>query len=289
MAADCKKRNKTMRHDDRFFDDNDDNDLWDDELELNSDSIAPQPAEDAEPDDYYSASPAPQPAHDDEPDDYYSDSGGETLPEPKTAATTRRERLFGRQAEEEDEGNDYYDSDADPEPEPARKQKVPKLDPEDPDYWISDDEPGIGDIISGTGKKWKWMIAAACALLLLIAGAWLWFFRPYADGAVKYGYIRNMERRGSLIKTFEGSMIPYKELGDPDPFYFQEMPFSVESDSVAAVMKRMMLNCTPVRVEYKLYHSPLPWKGEQSLIIIKADSADPRKILPPEYRINDKR
>lgn len=284
-----------MRHDDRFFDDNEDNDLWDDELDLNSDSpYSPgfsEPAEDTQ-DDYNavnSDSDAPQPSPDAEPEDYYSESGPEPDTETKSPVKSRRERLFGRQAEEEeDEGNDYYDSDVEPEPEPIKKQKVTKLDPEDPDYWISEEEPGLGDIISGTGNKWKWWIASACTLILLIVGAWIWFFRPYVDSAVKYGYIKNMERRGTLIKTFEGSMIPYKELGDPDPFYFREMHFSVESDSVAALMKRMMLRGTPVRVEYKLYHSPLPWKGEQSLIIIKADSADPRKILPPEYRINDK-
>ncbi|MDE6786116.1 MAG: hypothetical protein K2J46_03630, partial [Muribaculaceae bacterium] len=97
-------------------------------------------------------------------------------------------------------------------------------------------------------------------------------------------YNIQMERRGSLIKTFEGSMIPYKELGDPNPLYFQEVRFSVASDSLAAVMKRMMLGCVPVRVEYELYHAPLPWKGEEKMIILKADTADPRKILPPEYQ-----
>lgn len=281
-----------MRHDDdSIFDDDEDYDLWDDELELNQ--YSREPGESPQPD-YPVADrdwPADRQASDgDGTEDYYTDPDPdpEPEPEPEVPARSRRQRLFGRSSDDIDEGNDYYDSDAEPEPEPIKKEKAPKLDPEDPDYWISEEEPGLGDIISGTGKKWKWTVAAACTLLLLIVGAWIWFFRPYADNAVKYGYIMNMERRGTLIKTFEGAMIPYKELGDPDPFYFREMRFSVESDSVAAVMKRMMLGCTPVRVEYKLYHSPLPWKGEQSLIIIKADSADPRKILPPEYRINDK-
>lgn len=279
-----------MRQDeDRLFDD-EDNDLWDDELELNS--YSPPSAEPTEyPHVDYSAAQAdsmePASSHDEEPD-YYSDPEPEPESRPKAPVRSRRERLFGRKAEEDDdEGNDYYDSDAEPEPEPVRKPRPPKLDPEDPDYWISDEEPGIGDIISGTGKKWKWKLIAICGLLVMIIGAWIWFFRPYADNAVRYGYIINMERRGSLIKTFEGTMIPYKELGDPDPLYFSKLPFSVESDSVAAQMKRMMLRCVPVRVEYEVYHSPLPWKGEQSLIILKADSADPRKILPPEYRIKD--
>lgn len=277
-----------MRNDDdRFFDDDEDSDLWDDELDLNSfDPYTPETTEYPQ-DDYTIASSDsvdPHTVHEEEPD-YYSDQVPEGATESKPSPRSRRERLFGRNAEEEDDdGNDYYDSDAEPEPEPVRKPKMPKLDPEDPDYWISEEEPGLGEIITNTGKKWKLWIAAIGGLLILILGVWIWFFRPYTDNAVKSGYIMNMERRGSIIKTFEGTMIPYKELGDPDPFYFQKMRFSVESDSVAAFMKRLMLRCVPVRIEYEVYHSPLPWKGEQKVVVLKADSADPRKILPPEYR-----
>ena len=127
-------------------------------------------------------------------------------------------------------------------------------------------------------------LVVCIVLLVLTLGVWIWFFRPYVDNAVKYGYIKNIERRGSIVKTFEGALIPYKEIGDPNPLHFEELMFSVESDSLAAVMKKMMLNCIPVRVEYELYHTPLLWKGESRMIIIRADSADANKILPPEYR-----
>ena len=182
-----------------------------------------------------------------------------------------------------DEDNDYFDSDEEPAPV-VKKPKPPKLDPEDPDYWIDEEESPISSIIPPTDNRWKWWLGAAIGFVVVILCCWIWFFRPYSDNAVKYGYLKNMERRGSLIKTFEGSMIPYKELGDPNPLYFQEVRFSVASDSLAAVMKRMMLGCVPVRVEYELYHAPLPWKGEEKMIILKADTADPRKILPPEYQ-----
>ncbi|MDE7350032.1 MAG: hypothetical protein K2N25_03115, partial [Muribaculaceae bacterium] len=157
-----------------------------------------------------------------------------------------------------------------------------------PDYWIEEDESRVSGIMPGPTGKWKWQLGAVIAGLILIIWGWIWFFRPYSDNAVKYGYITEMERRGSLFKTFEGTMIPYKQLGDPDPLYFQPQRFSVMTDSLAAVMKRMMLGCVPVRVEYETYHTPLPWKGEERMVIIKADSADPGKILPPEYRLNNK-
>ncbi|MDE6510628.1 MAG: hypothetical protein K2L00_00835, partial [Muribaculaceae bacterium] len=169
------------------------------------------------------------------------------------------------------------------------KPRTPKLDPEDPDYWISDeDDSPLSGIMPTSGSTWKWKTVAAAGAILLLIGAWAWFFRPYSDGAVKYGYIRNMERRGLMFKTFEGTMIPYKELGDPDPLYFRELPFSVASDSLATRMKRMMLGCVPVRVEYETFRTPLPWKGESHMVVVKADTADTRKILPPEFRSNDK-
>lgn len=303
-----------MRYDDdRYYSDEEDNDLWDDELELNSDDYRPEPSGmspqpyvpdtssyspyDTEEDPHHpDGYEAPDHAddgryedeanHDDEPDDYYSD------PEPKETNRSRCRGFFEEKDDYEEEGNDYFDSDSDSDreaPPAAKTPKPPRLDPEDPDYWADEEEDSpLSDIIRPPKKKWIWKLLVVIGVMLALTGGWIWLFRPYADNAVKYGYILNMERRGSIFKTFEGTMIPYKELGDPDPFYFKEQPFSVASDSLAAVMKRMMLGCVPVRVEYETFHTALPWKGEQTMIIIKADTADPRKILPPEFRYNDK-
>lgn len=285
--------------DKRYIDEEEDKDFWDDELDLSSGDTDTEyrPQAEYEQDesylsygasdagnkgdevggDYYSDDDTEAHSDDETHDDYYSE------PEPPISEKPHHDRLFGKK--DQDEDNDYFDSDADTDIEvtPAKKPKEHKLDPEEPDYWLGEEESPLSSIIHGKDNKWKWILGAAITILILIAGAWIWFFRPYSDNAVKYGYIKNMERRGSLIKTFEGSMIPYKELGDPDPLYFKEVRFSVQSDSLAAVMKRMMLGCVPVRVEYETYHAPLPWKGEEKMIIIKADTADPRKILPPEY------
>ncbi len=275
-----------MRYDDddRYLDHEDDNDLWDDELELSTDPITPAQDYGQEQtftprgyDDHHEES---ETSHHDDEEDYYSDP--EPEPEPEPEPKPRNEGFFRKKVkDDEEDDNDFFDSDD--EPAPVKKPKTPKLDPEDPDYWIEDESP-LSTIIHKPRKTWKIWLATSVGLLILIIFAWIWFLRPYSDSAVKYGYIKNMERRGSIIKTFEGAMIPYKELGDPNPFYFEEVKFSVESDSLAAVMKRMMLGCVPVRVEYETYHTPLPWKGEAKMIIIKADTADPKKILPPEYR-----
>lgn len=304
-----------MRYDDdRYLDHDEDNDLWDDELELSTDDR--RPVRDDEPlyphtsDSHYNSYHPPyddndENAHsdaneakaDDEANDYYSEPEPEAAPESVTKAPTRTMGFFRRRKKEdeeeddeddEEEDNDYFDSDPTPKPR-RRKPRNPRLDPEDPDYWISDeDDSPLSGIMPSSGSSWKWKAAAAVGVILLLIGVWAWFFRPYSDSAVKYGYIRNMERRGLMFKTFEGTMIPYKELGDPDPLYFQELPFSVASDSLATRMKRMMLGCVPVRIEYETFHAPLPWKGESHIVVVKADTADTRKILPPEFRNNDK-
>lgn len=235
----------------------DDDELWDDELIL----------DDKQPESEDSGTP-----------DYYSDP----QPNVDTPRKSVKERLFGSDDDEDDEGHDYYDSDA-PEPIEVPKPRTPRLDPEDPDYWM-EEESTIDRIIPRASNKWKWWVGAVVSLLISICLAWVLFFRPYVDGATKYGYIKSMERRGSLMKTFEGVLIPYKELGDPNPLQFEEIRFSVESDSLATLMKRMMLDCIPVRVEYESYRIPQFWKGEATLIIVNADTANPKKILPPEYR-----
>ncbi len=273
-----------MNYDDeKYLNNEEDNDLWDDELEI-YDSYPSHNADKEYDDEKYEEGNEVDSSYetegngekDDEPDDYYSE------PDPQPETKPKREGFFRKKAEAEEDENDYFDSDD--EPAPIKKPKTPKLDPEDPDYWIEEEASPLEDIIHKPRKTWKWWLGGAIAFLIMLIFSWVWFLRPYSDNAIQYGYIINMERRGSLIKTFEGTLIPYKELGDPEPLHFKKVSFSVESDSLAAVMKRMMMGCVPVRVEYEMYHTPLPWKGEENVIIVKADSTDPRKILPPEYR-----
>lgn len=195
-----------------------------------------------------------------------------------------RKRGFFKIGDGDDATDDFYDAEPDEHKDSEPKVKTPKLDPEDPDYWIDEEESPLETIFKKPHKKWKWWCAGITVASLLIGFAWIWLMHPYSDGAVKYGYLKHMERRGSVMKTFEGILIPYRELGDPTPFYFEEVRFSVEGDSLAAQMKAMMLGCVPVRLEYELYHSALPWKGAEKMVVVKADTADTSKILPPEYR-----
>lgn len=189
----------------------------------------------------------------------------------------------GEDTEIGDRDDDFYNDDDYEEPVRTQKPKVPKLDPEDPDYWL-DEQSEFGHIMPKPRSTWKWWLVGIMAIIVAVAGGCLWFFKPYVDGAVKYGYIKSMERHGTLVKTFEGVLIPYRELGDKTPTYFEEIPFSVDGDSLAAHMKGMMLKSIPVRIEYEIYHQPLFWKGASPMIVVEVDTADINRILPPEYR-----
>lgn len=261
---------------DRYSDDEDE--LLDDEINL-ADNRDDDPGE-------INLSDGVKPTSDDS--DFADLSADEDVSEPVEAETPpakSRRRLFRLGHPTEPEGDDdFFDNDTDPEPAPKPKPKPQVLDPENPDYWI-EDEPEIPSIIPKGRKKWIWWLAAALIPVVLLIGAWMWMFNPYVDGAVKYGYLKHMERRGTVVKTFEGEMFPYREVSENTPVFFEDFRFSVEADTTAAKMKRMMLGGVPVRLEYKVYHTSLPWRGEQKVVVTKADTADVSKILPPEFRI----
>lgn len=282
---------------DRRLGADDSDELWDDDLAIAAGSgsgddpvLAEAAVSGPAVDSHGSLASYPDDGYDDD-SEYGADDDSDTgyddaqvsAHQPVAPNKSLRESLFRLKVRRDDDSDDFYDSDAEDEPEPGPKPKPVKLDPEDPDYWM-DEESDFERIIPKPRKIWKWWLAGILAALALIVWLWIWFFHPYVDGAVKYGYIKSMERRGNVVKTFEGVLIPYRELGDTTPTYFEPVAFSVDGDSLAARMKGMMLECIPVRLEYEVYHTSLPWKGAESIVVTKADTADVSKILPPEYR-----
>lgn len=286
---------------DRIHGADDSDELWDDDLSI---AAGPEHEDDAEHSDAVADDDVPgydeaeadddvpgygEAAADDDDPGYGETAADDASPAPaprrkslRKSLSRMRMRVKVRHVDDSD-SDDFFDNDAAEEPEPQPRPKPVKLDPEDPDYWM-DEESQFERIIPKPRKIWKWWLGGIIAALALTVWLWIWFFHPYVDGAVKYGYIKSMERRGTVVKTFEGVLIPYRELGDTTPTYFEPVPFSVDGDSLAARMKAMMLECVPVRLEYEVYHTALPWKGAETLIVTKADSADVSKILPPEYR-----
>lgn len=113
---------------------------------------------------------------------------------------------------------------------------------------------------------------------------WLRYFSPYVEGAVQYGYVENIDKEGIVFKTFEGVLIPYKELFDTTRIYQRDFVFTAADAKIAAKLKLMEKGAVPVRLEYDRYHATLPWRGASKIVVIRVDTADASRILPPEFR-----
>lgn len=190
---------------------------------------------------------------------------------------------------EEEGKHDFFDGPDIEEAPPVPKR--PAYKPEDPDYW---DE--------GNDSEWEHLRPRSRLKLVLWAAAfivfasacgfvWLRWFSPYADEGFEYGYVEHLERRGNFFKTYEGVLLPQKEMlemtdttsvadnisveteGDTAVVYDEKFLFSVGDKAVYKALKGAMKDCRPVLVEYKRYHAVLPWRGESRRVVVKVDSA----------------
>ena len=184
--------------------------------------------------------------------------------------------------EEKDEKDDFFDSSESRTPHKETEPKKPTYKPDDPAYW--EEEEGEFEHLKPRHRWGMWLFIVLVVVVLgLVAGCWLRFFSPYVEDATQYGYVEHVEKRGNVFKTYEGVLIPYKELMDTTRVYTRDFVFSVKDDKTAAVLKRAQLNARPVRVTYKKYHATVPWRGAHTIVVTEADTVDPSKILPPEF------
>ena len=183
--------------------------------------------------------------------------------------------------DEEDDKRDLFDNDKPAEPEP-QEEKKPNYKPDDPDYW--DQEESEWDHLKRRSRIpfWVWLICGL-AVVGLVIGCWIRFFSPYVEDATQYGYVENIEKRGMIFKTYEGTLIPYKELMDTTRLYNRDFVFSVADQNTAATLKQAMYDVKPIRVGYKKYYATLPWRGASKIVVTSADTVSPDQILPPEF------
>jgi len=179
-----------------------------------------------------------------------------------------------------DDKDDYFDGpDIQDVPKP---EKTPELKPEDPDYW-EQTEPEFEHLRPrNRWVLWMWGALAIMAVLI-ITSVYLRYFSPYVAEATQYGYVEEIEKRGTVFSTYEGVLLPYKELMDTTRQYGRDFVFSVTDPAVAVELRRLQYANIPVRVGYRKYHAALPWRGESPIIVERVDTADPAKILPPEF------
>ena len=187
---------------------------------------------------------------------------------------------------DEDSGsNDYFDGpDVPDKPKKVKEPKGPVYQPEDPEYW--DQPESEWEHLKPRKQNWRFWVGIGCAAVLIgvLVALYLRYFTPYVQDASMCGYVEGIERRGKVFTTFEGILLPYKELKDTTRVYRHDFKFSLTDEAMATKLRRMQYSNRPVRVEYKTYKGWLPWRGDEDVIITKVDSVDPRTILPPEFQ-----
>lgn len=185
------------------------------------------------------------------------------------------------ESKDEKDKNDFFESDEVNE-ESVKEPKKPAYKPDDPAYW--EEEESQWSHLKPRRRVAFWIIGGLVVVIIgLIIACWLRYFSPYIEDATQYGYVENIEKRGTIFKTYEGVLIPYKELMDTTRIYSRDFVFSVNDIESAKKLKKAQISAQPVRVEYKKYHARVPWRGSSKIIVTAADTVDPSKILPPEF------
>lgn len=188
---------------------------------------------------------------------------------------------FTRDNDEDNPRNDFFEETI--HPEPPKPPREPELKPDDPRYWEREDSEWE-HITPSTKHTIYILLGVAAVIIALLVAVYLRYFSPYVDDAVEYGYIEHIEHKGTVIKTYEGVMILFRELHDTTRVYQRDFTFSTSDHDVAVKLKQYELAHKPVRVSYRQYHATVPWRGDSKTIVTAVDSVDPRTILPPGFR-----
>lgn len=181
---------------------------------------------------------------------------------------------------DDEDDRDYFTGPDLPDP-PKKPRKAPVLKPEDPAFW--DQEESEWEHLKPRKRIATWMwVASSFIIILLSIAVYLRFFSPYREAATQYGYVESIETRGTVIKTIEGVLLPYKNLMDTTRVYNRDFIFTVKDKKVAADIYAAMTKNQPIRVTYKEYSATVPWRGESRIIVTSAVPVDPKVILPPD-------
>lgn len=182
---------------------------------------------------------------------------------------------------EEEDNNDFFDG---PEiPEAPKEPKRPKLTPDDPEYWEQpeDEFEHLRPRRPRRERIWWWVGLSAVVVGVLI-GLWVRYFVPVVVSATESGYVDEIHKSTSPITSYEGLLLPYKNLMDTLRPYEGDFRFSTKNSEVATDLKRAHLSNRPVRVYYEIYRTPVFWRGETRVTITGVDTVDPRYLLPPD-------
>lgn len=182
--------------------------------------------------------------------------------------------------QDEDDERDWFDGpDVDDHKEERRE---PKFRPDQPEYYDREESQWEHLKPSRGRRFWLYLLAGAVVVAIVVA-VWLRYFAAYSTDGTMYGYVESIETRGTIFKTDEGVLIPFKELADTTRVYRRDFIFTAANPTIGAQLKRWQIEARPVRVQYDTYHATVPWRGESRIVITRVDTTDPSRILPPEF------
>lgn len=185
--------------------------------------------------------------------------------------------------DDDDKREDFFENTPPPKPKPP---KAPKISPSDPKYWLKEEDPWehLRDMASRRSKI-LWMAIGAVFLIVVIWLVSIWLFGTSTSESVVYGYVDNIERRGKVMKTYEGTLIPYKEIHDTTRTYQSDFHFSIP-EAQGKVLAGYRDSGKPVKITYKTYNAAMPWRGESRRVVVRVDTVNPATILPAEFDSN---
>lgn len=178
--------------------------------------------------------------------------------------------------------DDFFEKIPEEKPPKVKEPKKPVYKSDDPRYY-EEEESKWEHLTPAPFRRNRWILYCASILVvfLLIYGFWVYFFTPEVDEAETYGYVESVERHGSFFKTYEGSMIPYRTIMDPNREYKGDFKFSTSNISLASDLKRRQRTGVPVKVTYVVYRHKFPWRGDTKTIVTSVDSINASVLLPP--------
>lgn len=187
--------------------------------------------------------------------------------------------------EDDEKNEDFFENTPEPKPKEPKEPPIPR---DDPRYWEKEEDEWEHLRMTSTRRKW-WIIGGAAAALVIILGIFLgWMFGTVADETVVYGYVDNVDKRGSVFKTYEAVLLPYKEIHDTTRVYKGDFTFSL-SDKEGKILQSYRDSGKPVKVTFTTYRARMPWRGETDKLVTRIDTVNPATILPAELDANPAR
>lgn len=178
--------------------------------------------------------------------------------------------------EDDDEKDIFTQQDPAEEPKPVKK---PRLTPDNPDYW--DSEEGRWEHLKVFKSVGKYLYLLAAAAIVAVVGMLVvWATSPYINEASQYGYIDHVERHGYVFKSYEAGLLTYKSINDTSTTDVKDLEFSAMG-TVGHKLKKYCRSGVPVKVDYKVYKFAMPWRGCRKVVAVNVDSISADSIIPP--------